>query len=81
MRIPQPVWSDFILPRNAQDICSGRGDKIVLAYIRCIDNRVPKAFELWAFAEDGIREVHPFDRVQLKDDFTKETFYTGFFNA
>ena len=40
--------------------------------------RESKDFELWAFAEDGIREVHPFARVQIRDDFTEETFFTEF---
>ena len=76
MRIPQPVWADVIFPRIAQAIRSGRGDEIGIAYIRCIRGMVPEAFELWNFAEDGIREVHPFARVQLRDNFTEDTFYT-----
>ena len=81
MRIPQPEWTDVILPRTAQAIRSGRGVEIEIAYIRCIDGREPEAFELWDFSEDGIHEVHPFARVQIKDDLTKDTFYTHFFNA
>ena len=81
MRIPQPGWADVILPRTAQAIRSGRGEKIDIACIRYIDGRVPKDFELWAFAEDEFCEVHPFSRVQLRDDFTEDTFYTKFFNA
>ena len=81
MRIPQPEWTDVILPRTAQDIRSGRGGEIEIAYIHCIDGREPEAFELWAFSEDRIREVHPLARVQIRDDFTEDTFYTHFFNA
>ena len=81
MRIPQPGWADVILLRTAQAICSSRGDEIDIAYIRCIDGREPEAFELWALAEDGICEVHPFARFQIRDDFTEDTFYTEFFNA
>ena len=33
------------------------------------------------FAEDGIREVHLYSRVQISNNFVKETFYTHFFNA
>ena len=42
---------------------------------------MPEAFELWDFSEDRIREVHQFARVQLRDDFTEDTFYTEFLNA
>ena len=51
------------------------------AYICCIYSREPEAFELWDFPEDGICEVHPYARVQISDDFTKDTFYSHFFNA
>ena len=44
MRIPQPEWSDVILPRNAQAIHSGRREIINIAYIRCINSREPEAF-------------------------------------
>ena len=81
MRIPQPGWTGFILPRPAQALRSGRGGEIDIVYIRCIDGREPEAFELWAFAEDRFREVHPFARVQISDDFTEGTFYSQFFNA
>ena len=81
MRVHQPGWDDVILPRTAQSICSGRGDEIDIVHIRCINSRVPEAFELWAFAEDGICEVRLFARVQLRDNFTEDTFYTDFFNA
>ena len=78
MRIPHPEWTDVILPRTAQAIRFGRGGEIEIAYIRCIDGREPEAFELWALYEDGFREVHPFSRVQIRDNFTKDTFYTQF---
>ena len=55
MCIPHPGWADVNLPRTTQAIRSGRGDKIDIAYIRCIDGREPEDFELWDFAEDGIR--------------------------
>ena len=78
MRIPQPGWADVILLRTSQAIWSGKGYKIDIAYIRCSDGREPEVFEFWAFAEDGIHEFHPFARVQIRDDFTKDTFYTEF---
>ena len=81
MRIPQPGWAGIILQHTAQGICSGTGDEIDIAYIRCINVRVPEAFELWVFTEDGICGVHPFARFQLRDDFTEDTFYTEFFNV
>ena len=81
MRIPQPGLADVILLHTAQVMRCGKGDEINIAYIRCIDGRDPEAFKLWALAEDGIREVHPFARVQIRDDFTAVTFYNEFFNA
>ena len=81
MRIPQPEWTDVILPRNAQYICSSRGGEIKIAYIHWIDGKEHKAFELWALSEDKIREVHPFARVQISNDFTEDNFYSHFFNA
>ena len=81
MSIPQPGWTEVILPRPAQALRSGRGGEIEVAYIRCIGGREPEAFELWAFAEDVIREVHLFSRVQISNDFTEDTFYSHFFNA
>ena len=55
--------------------------KIDVPYIRCLDGRVPEAYELWALAEDGVREVHPYARVELLDDFREHNFHTHFFNA
>ena len=81
MCIPQPGLADVFLPRTSQAICSGGGYKIDIAYIRCIDGREPKDFELWVFSEDVICKVHPFARLQIRDDFTEDTFYTDFFNA
>ena len=81
MHIPQPGWTDVILLRTAQAICSGRGGEIEIAYIRCIDDREPEAFELWDFSKDRIHEVHPFARVQTSDNFTEDTFYSHFLNA
>ena len=81
MRIPQSGWTEVIFPRPDQALCSGRGGKIEVAYTRCINCREPKAFEIWAFTEDGIHEVHPFAGFQISDDFTEDTFYSHFFNA
>ena len=81
MRISQPGWADVILPLTSQSIRSGRGDEIDIAYIRCINGRVPEAFELWFFTDDRICGVHPFARVQIRDNCTEDIFYTIFFNA
>ena len=50
-------------------------------YTRCIKGWEPEVFELWAFTEDGISEVHLYAWVQISDNFIRETFYTHFFNA
>ena len=79
MRTPHPGWTSVILPHLAQALLSGRGKKIEIAYIYCINGREPEAFELWAFAEDGIRDVHLFARVQISDD-TPRTIFTPTFS-
>ena len=60
---------------------SGRGGEIEISYIHCINGREPEAFEIWAFSEDGICEVHLFASVQISDKFIKETLYSHFFNV
>ena len=76
MCIPQPRWTEVILLRPSQYFRSSREGEIEVAYIRCIDGREPEAFELWAFVEDGIREVRPYAWVQISDNFTEDTFYS-----
>ena len=80
-RIPQTRWTEVFLPRPAQALRSGRGGEIDITYIRCINGRDPEVFKLWTFAEDKIRKVHPFARVQISNEFTEDTFYSYFFNA
>ena len=63
MRVPQPIIPFRVPPQPVQDLISGRGGEINVPYIHCIDGRVPEACELWALAEDGVREVHPYARV------------------
>ena len=75
MCIPQHGWTEVILPLPAQAHCSGRGGEIEVAYIHCINSREPEDFELSDFAEDEIRKIHSFARVQISDDFTENTFY------
>ena len=42
---------------------------------------MPNAYELWALAEDGVCEVHPYNQVRLLSKFREDTFHTLFFNA
>ena len=81
MHIPQPRWTEVFFPRTTKALHSGRRGIFNVAYIRCIEDREPEAFELWYFAEDRIREVHPFARVQMSNYFTEDTFYSHFFNS
>ena len=43
-----------------------------LAYSLCLHERVPGKYELWILNAQGLCEVHPFARVKLFDDFTKD---------
>ena len=81
MRIPQPVTPFHDPPQPVQALRSGRGGKIDIPYIRCLDGWVPEAYELWDLTEDGVFEVHPSARVRLLDYFREDTFHTHFFNA
>ena len=78
IRIPQPGWTKCILLSTAQYLRPGRGGEINIAYIRGIDGREPEDFELWDFSEEIICDVQPFARVQISNDFTKDTFYSHF---
>ena len=78
MRIPQPVISEVVPPRPVQRLRSGRGGEVGVMYTRCIEGQEPKVFELWAFDEDGICEVHPYDRVQISDHFSGRLFTPTF---
>ena len=81
MRIPQNVIPFRVLPQPVQALLSGRGGKIDVPYICCLDGRVPEAYELWDFAQDGFREFHPSARVRILYDLREDTFHTHFFNA
>ena len=41
---------------------------------------MPEAFEIWALAEDGVREVHLYAIFRLLSEFREDTFHTHFFN-
>ena len=81
MRLPQPAIPFRVPPQPVQDLCSSRGGEIDVPYIRYLDGQVPEDYELWAFAEDGVREVHPSARFRFLDDFREDNFHTHFFNA
>ena len=78
IHIPQPGIPEVFRLSPVQDLRSGRGGKIDVMYTRCIKVREPEVFELWAFAEDGIREVYLYARVQINENFVGETFYSHF---
>ena len=79
--VPKPIIPFRSPPQPVQFLCSGRGGEIDVPYIRSIDGRVPKTYELWPLAEDGVCEVHPYARVRLLSEFREDTFPTHFFNA
>ena len=76
-----PVIPFRVSPSPVQALCSGRGGKIDVPYISCLNGPVPEAYELWTLAEDRVLEVHAYTRVELLDDFREDTFHTHFFNA
>ena len=81
MCIPQPIIPVHTPPQPVTGIRSGSADALKVLYIRCLNGQVPKAFEVWALAEYGVREVHPYTRVKFLSEFRKDTFQTLLFNA
>ena len=65
MRVPRPIIPLHAPPQPIQVFHSGRGGKINVPYIRCLNGRVPETYELWAIAEDRVHEFHPYARVRL----------------
>ena len=59
MRVPQPVISLRVHQQPIQALRSCGGGEIDVPCIRCLDGRVPEAYEIWALTEDGVCEVHP----------------------
>ena len=80
IRIPHPAIPFTVLPQPIQALRSGKGDEIEVPYIRCLNDRLPEVHELWALAEDGVREVHPYTKVRLLDDLREDNFHTHFFS-
>ena len=76
-----PIVSVYAPPQPVTVLRSGSADVIEVPYIRCLQGRVPEAFELWDLTEGGVREVHPYARVKLCSEFREDTFQTLFFNA
>ena len=81
MRITQSVIPVRASPLPITILWSDSADLLQVPYIRCLNGRMTKAFELWDLAEDGVREVHLYARVKLLDYFREDTFYSHFFNA
>ena len=81
MRIPQPTIPVRAPSQPVTVLWYDSADVIEVTYIRCLHGRVTDAFEVWALAEDGVHEVHPYARVKLLSEFMKDTFHTHFFNA
>ena len=81
MRTPQPIIHFRAPPQPVTIIQSGSVDVIEVPYIRCLNGRVPEAFEIWALADNGVHEVHPYTRVKLLSEFREDTFHTFLFNA
>ena len=81
MRIPQPIIPVRALPQPVTVLWSGSADVIKVPYIRCLNGRVPEAFEHWAIADDGVHKFHLYARVKLRSKFRDDAFQTLFFNA
>ena len=74
MRIPQPIIHVRAPPQPVTVLWSGSADALEVPYIHCLNGWMPEAFEVWALAEDGVREVHPYARVKLQSEFREDTF-------
>ena len=74
MCILQPIIPFRAPPQLVTVLHSGIADVIEVPYIRCLNGRVPKAFELWVLADDGVREVHPYARFKLFSESGKILF-------
>ena len=81
MRIPQPIIPVRAPPQPVTVLRSGSSDVIKVPYICCLNGRVPKAFERWALADEGVREAHLYARVKLQSKFREDNSQTFFFNA
>ena len=74
MCIPQPITPFHAPPQPVTVLWSRSADVIEVPYILCLNGQVPEAFELWALADNGVREFHPYDKVKLLSQFREDTF-------
>ena len=74
----EPLTIQAVPCRSFQAFRSSKGGKDGFWFTRYVDGRKPKIHELWNLAKDGTREVHPFARIKISDDFTGDTFHTDF---
>ena len=74
MHIPQTIIPVRASLQPVTVLLYGSADALEVLYIRCLNGRVSEAFEVWALAEDGVREVHPYARVKLWSEFREDNF-------
>ena len=79
VRIPQTIIPVRAPPQPVTVLWSGSADVLEVPYIRCLNGWVPKDFEPWALADDGVRDVHSYAKVKLRSEFIEDTFQTFFF--
>ena len=81
IRMRHPIIPVRALPDPVRVLYSGSYDTIEqVPYIVYLNGRVPEMYELWRLNYSGVREVHPFARVQLLVNFREDTFKTFFFS-
>ena len=81
MRMSHPIVPVRAPPDPVRVIYSGSDDTTEqVPYIVYLNGRVPEMYELLDLNAHGVREVHPFARVQLFDNFREDNFNTFFFN-
>ena len=82
MHMRHPIIRVRAPPDTVRALYSVSDDTIdQVPYIVFLNGQVPEMYELWALIAQGVREVHPFARVRLFDDFREDTFKTFFFNS
>ena len=64
MRIPQSIIPVRDPPQPVTVLRSGRADILEVPYIRCLNGQAPKAYELWALADDVVSRGSPVRKVQ-----------------
>ena len=70
MRMRHPTVPGCAPPDPVRVLYSGSNDTIDhVPYILCLNGRVTEMYYLWSLNYQVVREVHPFARVRLFDDF------------